>query len=318
MKIAGIDVGTNTVLLLVAEIDAAGEITVLAEGHDMPRLGRNVDRSGRIEEAGVERLAETLRRYAEIARSHGAEIVRACATSAMRDARNREEILDAVERRCGIRIEVIDGSTEALLTFRGALTGPSGRVRDPVVIDIGGGSTELCHAPYRSTNGGRRLTAMSLDIGSVRLTERFFRHAPPQRAEIDAARARITEDLAQVVNPGFGHFTLVAVSGTPVTLAAIHLGLDEFDNDRIDGCAIPGNAVHALAARLLSMDRASVRGLSRLTEGREDILAAGALILSTVADHFGFREVRVSTRGLRYGIVLREWERRTGTGRPSG
>jgi exopolyphosphatase/guanosine-5'-triphosphate,3'-diphosphate pyrophosphatase len=318
MKIAGIDVGTHTVLLLAAEVDPRGGITILAEGHEAPRLGKDLDRSGSIARAGFESLASALDRYLAIARSHGAESIRACATSAVRDASNREELLEFIERRCGIRIEVIDGPTEALLTYRGALTGPSAAVRDPAVLDIGGGSTELCHAPPGATNGDRLLTAVSFDIGSVRITERFFRHSPPLPGEVDAARARITEDLAQVVNPGFGYYTLVAVSGTATTLAGLHLGLDAFDNNKIDGSALPAAAVHALSARLLGMDAASVRKWSGLTEGREDILAAGALILSTVADHFGFREVRVSTRGLRYGIVLREWERLSGSGRHDG
>jgi exopolyphosphatase/guanosine-5'-triphosphate,3'-diphosphate pyrophosphatase len=318
MKIAGIDVGTNTVLLLVADVDPRGAITILAEGHESPRLGRNVDRSGSIARAGFEGLASALDRYVAIARSHGAEAIRACATSAVRDASNGGELLGFIERRCGIRIEVIDGPTEALLTYRGALTGPSASVRDPVVIDIGGGSTEFCHAPPGAVNGGRVLTAVSLDIGSVRLAERYFRHSPPLPAEVDAARGRIAEDLAQVVNPGFGFYTPVAVSGTATTLAGLHLGLDRFDNDRIDGCAMSAATVHAMAAGLLVMDAPSVRALSGLTEGREDILAAGALILSAIAGHFGFREVRVSTRGLRYGIVLGEWERISGTGRPGG
>jgi exopolyphosphatase/guanosine-5'-triphosphate,3'-diphosphate pyrophosphatase len=318
MRIAGIDVGTHTVLLLVAEIDPRGGITILAEDIDAPRLGRDVDRSGKISPAGFERLATTMDRYAATARLHGAATIRACATSATRDASNRDDLIAFIERRCGIRIEVIDGGTEALLTYRGALTGPSAATRDPVVIDIGGGSTELCHAPLGATNGGRVLTALSLDIGSVRLTERYFKHSPPLPGEVDAARARITEDLAQVVNPGFGYFTLVAVSGTATTLSGLHLGLDAFDRDRIDGSSIPGAAVHAMAARLLSMDAASVGKLSGLTAGREDIIAAGALILSAVVDHFGFSSVRVSTRGLRYGIVLREWERSNGTGRHAG
>lgn len=315
VRIAGIDIGTNTALLLVADVDAAGRITTLAEAQETPRLGRDVDRSGRIAPAGFEKLAAVLDGYSEISRSHGAERIVACATSAVRDAGNREELLAFIRERCRIGIEVIDGATEALLTYRGALTGPSAGVQDPVVLDIGGGSTELCHAPRGATNGGRILTAVSLDIGSVRLTERYFRHSPPLPEEVAAARDRITEDLAQVVNPGFGHYALVAVAGTATTLAGLHLGLDAFDREKIDGCAIPAQVVHAMAARLLSMDAAGIGALSGLTAGREDILAAGALILSAIAGHFGFRDVRVSTRGLRHGIVLREWERAAGSGR---
>jgi exopolyphosphatase/guanosine-5'-triphosphate,3'-diphosphate pyrophosphatase len=315
VRIAGIDIGTNTVLLLVAEADPGGRLRILAEAQETPRLGKDLDRSGRIAQAGFDKLATVLDRYAEISRSLGAERIAACATSAVRDAANREDLVEHMRRRCGIGIEVIDGATEALLTYRGALTGPSAGIPDPVVLDIGGGSTELCHAPLGSTNGGRVLTAVSLDIGSVRLTERYFRHSPPLPEEVATARDRITEDLAGIVNPGFGRYSLVAVAGTATTLGGLHLGLDVFDRERIDGCAIPAQVVHAMAGRLLSMEPAGVRALSGLTAGREDILAAGVLVLSAIVLHFGFREVRVSTRGLRYGIVLREWERTAGTGR---
>ena len=314
MILASIDIGTNTVLLLVAEVDDRGWITILAEEQETPRLGRDVDRSGRIATEAVGRLASVVDRFAQTARRHGAASIAACATSAVRDAVNRAELLEEVREASGVTIEVIDGAAEALLTYRGALSGPTAVVSDPVVIDIGGGSTEFCHAPRGAVNGGRILTAESLDIGSVRLTERYFRHSPPLPPEVESARARIVEDLAQVRNPGFGYYTPVAVAGTATTLGGLHLGLGAFERERIDGCTIPAGAVHGMAARLLEMNAAAVGELSPLTQGREDILAAGALILSEIVAHFGFREVRVSTRGLRYGIVLREWERGSGSG----
>lgn len=316
VRIAAIDVGTNTVLLLVAEIAPDGSIEPIAEAQETPRLGRDVDRSGRIAPGAFGRLAGIIERYASIARAHGADRIAACGTSALRGAVNGPELVAHVMDACGIGIEVIDGATEAALSWRGAVTGPIAAAPDPLVLDIGGGSTEFCYAARGATNGGRRPISLSLDIGSVRLTERCFRTLPPGTAAIEAARTLLVEELAQVRNPGFSEYTLVAVAGTATTLAGLHLGLREYDRIRIDGCAMPAAAVHAAAARLLLMDAASIRSLSGMTAGREDILPAGALILSTIVDHFGFREIRVSARGLRYGIALREWER-TGGGRPS-
>ncbi|HLF14412.1 MAG TPA: Ppx/GppA phosphatase family protein [Bacteroidota bacterium] len=310
MRLAGIDIGTNTVLLLVAEIGAGGRVTALAEEQEIPRLGRDVDRSGKISAAGFEALGLALNRYRAIALSHGVTRITACATSAVRDASNREDLLGYIRGAAGMDIEVIDGATEADLTFRGVLSGREGDWADPAVLDIGGGSTELCYARRGATDGDRTLTRVSMEIGSVRLTERFFRHSHPLAGEIATARAWIVEELARIVNPGFGDCTLIAVAGTATTLAGLHLGLPEFNPAKIDGCRIPAGAVRAMASRLFSMNAGAIRALSTMTAGREDILAAGALILSTIVDHFGVREIRVSTRGLRYGIVLREWKRR--------
>ncbi len=312
VRLAGIDIGTNTVLLLVAEVDPSGQLTLLTEELATPRLGRNLGGYGDIRPAAFEELGAILKRYRDIAASYEAVRVVACATSAVRRASNAEALLDYVRETVGMEVEVIDGATEADLTFRGVVSGAGSLWPDPAVLDIGGGSTELCYARRGATNGDRILTRTSLEIGSVRLSERHLRHSPPHAGEIATARAVIIEELSQVTNPGFGYYTLVAVAGTATTAAAIHLGLAEFDGGKIDGCAIPADDVHAISSRLLTMDAAAIRSLWAVTAGREDIIAAGGLILSTIVDHFGFRSIRVSVRGLRYGIVLREWKRLTG------
>ena len=312
LRLAGIDIGTNTVLLLVAEVDPAGRLTVLADEQEIPRLGRDLDASGSIRPAAFDTLGGILTRYRAIAASHGAARVVTCATSAVRNASNREALLEYIRAATGTEIEIIDGTTEADLTFRGVVGGAATAWTDPAVLDIGGGSTEISYARRGATNGERTLTRVSIEIGSVRLAERHLRHAPPLAGEIAAARARIVEELAQVVNPGFGYYTLIAVAGTATTLAGIHLGLAGFEREKIDGCAIPAGAVHAIASRLLTMTPAGIGSLSAMTAGREDILGAGALILSTIVDHFGFNQICVSTRGLRHGIIVREWGRIAG------
>lgn len=312
MRVAAIDIGTNTVLLLVADIDADGRIEHLLDLQETPRLGRHLDASGRILPAGIDALCDILRDYVRRAREAGAGSIAACATSAARTAANRADLLEAVRRSPGIEIEVIDGDLEAQLTWEGVLGGGGVPAGEVAVVDVGGGSTELSWSPPGAGNGKRTPLRTSLEIGSVRITERHLRGAPPLPGEVEAARARVVEELAPVRNPGFDRYALVAVAGTATTVAAIRLGLAHFDREAIDGCSISRADLRAVTARLLGLDPAGVGALTPLAAGREDILAGGALILSTIADHFRFREVRISTRGLRHGIALREWRRLRG------
>ncbi len=309
MKVAAIDIGTNTILLLVAEIDGGGRITVLAEEQETPRLGRSVDATGRLDPAAGPGVTAILDRYRRIASSHGVDRVVACATSAFRDATNRAEFIDRVKLSTGIGIEVITGEEESELTYAGAAGALGPADGDPVVLDIGGGSTEFCYRRPGRLNGGRALQRYSLDIGSVRITERFFRESPPDRAQISSAKRWIIEEIGAVANPGFSAYTLVAVAGTATTLAGLLMGLDRYDREAIEGFRLSGEKLSSVGERLLASTPREILAMSPMAAGREDILAAGALILSTVAEHFRFPFIRVSTRGLRYGIAVREWER---------
>jgi exopolyphosphatase/guanosine-5'-triphosphate,3'-diphosphate pyrophosphatase len=309
MKIAAIDVGTNTILLLVAEIDAAGRVTVLAEEQQAPRLGRRVDATGRLDHAVFPAVTSILDGYLRTASSHGADRVVACATSAVRDAVNREEFISKVKLSTGLGIRVIGGAEESELTYAGAVSGLGPGEGEAVVLDIGGGSTEICYRRPGRTNGGPGLMRYSLDIGSVRITERYFTESPPAAAGIATARERILEELAQVANTGLSGYTLVGVAGTATTMAGILLGLGKYDREAIEGFRMSREKLATVTARLLGSTPAGILAMSPMAAGREDILAAGALILSTVAEHFRFPGIRVSTRGLRYGIAIREWER---------
>ncbi len=309
MRVAAIDIGTNTILLLVAEIDGEGRMTVLAEEQETPRLGRSVDATGRLDPAVGPAVTSILDRYRRIAASHGADRVIACATSALRDATNRGDFIDKVKLSTGIGIEVITGEEESELTYTGAAGALAPADGDPVVLDVGGGSTEFCFRRPGRLNGGRALERYSLDIGSVRIAERYFRTSPPDRAQVASARRWIVEEIGAVVNPGFSAYTLVAVAGTATTLAGLLLGLDRYDREAIEGFRLSGEKLSSVGARLLASTPREILAMSPLAAGREDILAAGVLILSTVSEHFRFPSIRVSTRGLRYGIAFREWER---------
>lgn len=309
VRIASIDIGTNTVLLLVADVNATGTIETVHHEQRLPRLGKDVDQQKRILIPAFDRVAWILNEYKNLALQLRSEKIIACATSAVRDAINGDEFIAYLKQTTGIDVEIISGDEEAALTYKGATGGSKNLVRQPTVIDVGGGSTELTYAKQGTRNGNRELHRYSLNIGSVRLTERYFKHDPPTPEEVASARQFVLEELSQVVNPGFSQFQLVGVAGTATTLACLDQQLIEFEVDRVSGYRIEIDRVAGWCKRLASMRRNEIRALSNVTEGRADILAAGVLILFECMKLFGFDSLLVSEKGLRYGIVLREWER---------
>jgi exopolyphosphatase/guanosine-5'-triphosphate,3'-diphosphate pyrophosphatase len=311
MIVAGIDIGTNTLLLLVAEIDENGRVRQLEHQQRLPRLGKDVDRMGAIQVSAFDRIAWIVQEYRNIAQQFHAEEIVACATSAVRDASNRDEFTKFIEKGTGIRVEILTGDEEAVLTYKGALSGIN-RPGPFVVLDIGGGSTELIFQQPGGGNGNAVLHRYSLQIGAVRLTERFFKHDPPLPEEIESAKSLIIEEVSQVRNPGFQGVILVGVAGTVTTLACIDQGLAEFELEKVAGFTLTDAHVARLLSQLTGMNSREISALSAATSGRADILTAGTLILHEVMAHFRFPSVVVSERGLRFGLVLREWERRQG------
>jgi len=312
MIVAAIDIGTNTLLLLVAEIDENGSIRQMEHQQRLPRLGRDVDRTGAIGIAAFDRIAWIVREYKNLAQQLHADKIITCATSAVRDASNRDEFRNFIEKSTGIGLEILSGDEEAVLSYRGALSGVN-RPGPFVVLDIGGGSTEIIYQQPGGGNGNAVLHRFSLQIGAVRLTERYFKHDPPLPAEIESAKSLIVEELSQIRNPGFQNLTLVGVAGTVTTLACLDQGLEEFDVEKVAGFTLTGEHVAQWISRLTGMTAREISALSNTTSGRADILTAGTLILHEVMSHFRFPSVVVSERGLRFGVVLREWERSRGS-----
>jgi exopolyphosphatase/guanosine-5'-triphosphate,3'-diphosphate pyrophosphatase len=317
MRIASIDIGTNTVLLLVAEVEAGGTIVPIANEQRLPRLGRDVDHRQRISIGAYDRIAWIVQEYTNLALQYRADRIVACATSAVRDASNREEFLAYIKSATGIDVEVLTGEEEAELSYRGTVNGFPHLTRTAVVLDIGGGSTEMSYPLPGSHNGNSRLVHYSMQIGAVRLTERYLKHSPPAPTEIDSAREFIIEELSPVRNPGFAQYQLVGVAGTVTTLACLDQHLTDFDVERVSGYRLGFERVAEWFGRLSSMASTEIRSLSRATEGREDILTAGVLILNVVMRNFGFQDVLVSERGLRHGLALREADRLRGSSTPS-
>ncbi len=309
MIFSGIDVGTNTVLLLIAEVDHHGVITALEQQQRIPRLGKDVDARNEISIPAFDRIAWILNEYRAISQQLNATRILACATSAVRDASNKHEFLGYLRKVTGIDVEVLTGEGEALLTYEGALSGLDRTSHEYAVLDVGGGSTELTYPAPHARSGPSPLNRYSFQIGSVRISERFFKHDPPLEEEIDGAREFIRGELARVQHPDLQGFRLVGVAGTATTLACLDQGLSEFDLTKVSGYEIPSDRLATWLLKLQSMPSDELRRLSRATEGREDILTAGVLVMNEVVRLFGFRKLLVSERGLRYGLIAREWQR---------
>jgi exopolyphosphatase / guanosine-5'-triphosphate,3'-diphosphate pyrophosphatase len=278
-RVAAVDCGTNSVRLLVAEVAADGTLTDVTREQEIVRLGQGVDRTGQIASEALDRALVVNRRYAEIARDLGATAVRYVATSALRDATNRQVFVDAVRSTFGVDPEIISGLQEAELSFRGATAAQQGHHRGPfLVCDLGGGSTELV------LGGSSVVAAHSMDVGSVRLTERHLASDPPSPQEVEAASADVSAalDAAAKDVPLGRAATLVGVAGTITTIAAHALDLDEYDSAAIDQAVLKVDTVLDACQSLLEMRTKKRARLPYLQPGREDVIGAGALIWSDV------------------------------------
>lgn len=299
MRAAAVDIGTNSCRLLIAEGDRDGYST-LDRRVTITRLGQDVDATGRLADEAIKRNVDAVAGYAAAWRAHDVQAVRITATSAARDSANAADFATAIEEVAGVRPEVLSGEVEAATSFRGAVSGLLDVALPAVVLDIGGGSTELIlghDRPDRST---------SRQLGCVRLTERVLTDDPPTPAQIAEAHAVVQRELdavEQLVDPASGA-SLVAVAGTATTLAALHLGLPAYQAGAIHATSIPAAAVRTLTDQLLRLQAADIRALGPVEGGREDVLGAGALILAAVVERFGFGEVTVSETDILDGLVM--------------
>lgn len=297
MRKASIDLGTNTALLLVADVEGGEVRLVLHDQSTMVRLGQDVDRTRRLHPDAAARTLACLRGYAAKAASLGVKPsdVVAVATATARDAENGPEFFAQVARETGLVFRTISGDEEAAAMFRGGLL-PGMSPERSAVIDIGGGSTE-----FRAVGRG-----ISLRMGSVRFTERFLKSDPVSDAEFWAARDAIDGTLAEARawRDAIPRETeLVGVAGTVVTLAQAHLGLSRFDPAAIDGTELTRGDIHRLVEELKWRTVAERTLLPGVEPGRADVILAGALVLWRSLEVLGFPRLRASTRGLRFGVL---------------
>ncbi|AWZ04504.1 MULTISPECIES: Ppx/GppA phosphatase family protein [unclassified Streptomyces] len=307
-RVAGIDCGTNSIRLLVADCDGAtGEFVELDRRMTVVRLGQDVDRTGRLAPEALERTFAACREYAAVIKELGAERVRFVATSASRDAENRDEFVRGVLDILGVEPEVISGDQEAEFSFTGAtkeLTGTDHLEKPFLVVDIGGGSTEFV------VGDDHVRAARSVDVGCVRMTERHLVvdgvvTDPPTAAQVAAVRADIEAalDLAAASVPLGEARTLVGLAGSVTTVAAIALGLTRYDSAAIHHSRIPYGKVREISERMLALTHAERAAIPVMHPGRVDVIGAGALVLLAVMERVGASEVVVSEHDILDGIA---------------
>lgn len=303
-RFAVMDQGTNSTRLLVAEPTDDGGFVDLARDLVITRLGKGVDETGRIAPDALERTLAVVDRYVRRARALHARTIRMTATAAVRDAANRDAFARAIEAATGSPLEIVTGEREAELSFVGATRGLD--AEPPfLVVDIGGGSTELVLGVDRPAR------ATSIQMGSVRLTERFVRHDPPTPEEIEAIAAFTLarlDDVSEAV-PVAEARTLVAVAGTSTTVQAIALGLGSYDPEAIHRSTLTAADAERVAERLASMTTEERAALPVMAPGRADVIATGATILATLIRGLGFERALVSETDILDGLAFAELER---------
>lgn len=301
-RLASFDLGTNTFLLLIAEIKD-GQIMPICEQETIVRLGKGVDAAGNLNAEAMLRGLECLQEYRRLAVEHQCERIVAVGTSALRQAANRQEFLQRAQNETGVAIQIISGETEARLTYLGALSNKQDLAEPVAIIDIGGGSTEVVIGTLDELE-----QAQSIDIGSVRLTERFLLNDPPSPEEAAAVRRQAQEMMRQTwAGQDFYKVrSLVGTAGTITTLAAMAQKMRDYDPAQIDRFLLTKKMLRSLAADLAALTLAERKRLPGLPPARADVILAGALILETFMDLYDFDEIIVSHRGLRHGVLLGE------------
>jgi exopolyphosphatase / guanosine-5'-triphosphate,3'-diphosphate pyrophosphatase len=301
-RVASVDIGTNSVRLLVADVDGGGREARLVPVERLmriTRLGQGVDAARRLHPDAIARTTNVLREYGEVIRRLGATRVRATATSAARDSANRDEFFDAAADALGARPELLSGEDEAALSFLGA-TAELEEAAPYLVVDVGGGSTEFVVGTEKPEG------AISIDIGCVRITEQFLHSDPPAAEELSQAVSVVRDHLADVDRevPGAASArTLVGLAGTVTTIAAVELGLAEYDRDAIHHFRLQRAAAEDFF-RTLATEPADVRRHNPgLEPGRVDVIVGGALVVVSIMRHWGFDEMLVSEADILDGLV---------------
>ncbi|MFT8396546.1 exopolyphosphatase [Propionibacterium sp.] len=305
MRVAAIDCGTNTLRLFVAGLDADGSLREYDRRLTFVGLGQGVDATGAFAPDAVQRAFTACEQYSEIIADLDCQKARFVATSATRDASNREELFDGVRSRLGIEPEVISGLEESRLSFRGALSGIRCPRNPVLVMDSGGGSTELVRGTGECDGSAARIECgMSLNIGSRRLRERILHGDPPTAEEIAEARALVAEQLDNCGIELSDIGTFIGVAGTVTSMAALSLGLFRYDRSRVHGAAIGRDKLREVADRLLSATVADVTSWGPVQPQRAEVLCAGALIVAEVVARVGTDAMVASESDILDGIAL--------------
>ncbi|MGH7833777.1 MAG: Ppx/GppA phosphatase family protein [Candidatus Binatia bacterium] len=300
-RFAAIDIGTNTILLLVVEMDGHGGFKVLEDRVQITRLGQGVDRDGLLRKEAQERSLDALRGYARLCRDHGAGEVVAAGTSALRDARNREEFIGRVNNELGLELRVLSGEEEAFYSFLAVSRGLDVRDRRVLAVDVGGGSTEFIWG----RNGAVERWA-SLQLGSVRLTERFFHSDPVLEDEVQRLAQAIDGDLKASFKSEAADLradVLVGIAGTFTTLAAVEKKLERYSHSDVHGSALSRMEVKRQIQLYQQKTVEERKRIAGLEAKRADVILAGSVLVDRIMAFFEADQAVVSDQGIRYGLL---------------
>lgn len=304
--VAAIDCGTNSTRLLIARRGEAGRPDAIVREMRITRLGQGVDASGRLDPEAVRRTLDVLGSYRAVMDDHGVTTVRVTATSAARDAENRDDFFVPATQIVGTAPELLSGDEEAALSFAGATADLVDRPGTYLVVDVGGGSTEFAAGTVHGDGTVGLTGTESVDMGCVRITERFLTSDPPTWSDLADARLWCEHRVAAVRDrvPGaWGAETLVGLAGTVSTLAAIDQGLDHYDRDRIHHHRLGADRIREWTGRLMRMDTAARLGVPGMEAGRAGVIVGGAIVLTTILDVLGFDELVTSEADILDGLV---------------
>ncbi|CUS34088.1 Ppx/GppA phosphatase family protein [Candidatus Nitrospira nitrificans] len=300
-RFAGIDLGTLTCRLLIADLASGHPLTELRSDRRILRLGEGVDQTKRLSPVAMDRVIHCLEEWRTIINSYHVEAISVVATSAVRDAANRDEFVERVKRETGFDVEVIAGDEEARRTLLGIRSGLPAGVTDILALDIGGGSTE-----FILDRSGQKRVIRSIDVGVVRLCERLLHHDPPTDEEVRQAREWVARETKAAV-AGIGNYrqaTFVGTAGTITSLAAMAQKLSTYEPSRIHNYRLKLETIRELEETLLSRTKAERVGLPGLEKNREEVIAAGAIIIRTIMETLVQKECLVSHLGLREGVLI--------------
>ncbi|MBI5326067.1 MAG: Ppx/GppA family phosphatase [Ignavibacteriae bacterium] len=294
IKLAGIDIGTNTILMVIGEKKQNGELSFICNEHSIARLGESVDKTRIIKTEAIERAKKILIKYKNICDENNVSKISAAGTSALRDAINRNSVIEELSSVINTEINVITGEEEARLSFLGTIENDN----PSIVVDIGGGSTEFILGEKKNVK-----IRHSLSIGAVRLTERFFKIQPTSIDCITQAENLIQENL-QIVDRKIFKGELIGVAGTPTTLAAVAQELTKFEKDKVHNYVLNIEKVNNIFNNLKAKSIEQIKQITGIHPDRADIITAGTLILLSIMKYLEINECKVSSRGLRYGIII--------------
>ena len=299
MNVASIDIGTNTILLLITEVDEGSErLRPLVNEYRMPRIGRGTSDTGIITPDKLELLFDVIHQYDSIIKEYKCDKVLITGTNALRIARNTNEITTRLKNYFNYDLDVVTGDVEAEYAYLGAVSILE-NFKSSLVIDIGGGSTELIFGNELSI-----YFKASLQIGSVSTTEQFLKHSPPLKWELEKLRDSIHKMLINIVNREIPE-NVIAVAGTATTLGCINLELNEFDEKRIEKSVIRKDELNEMINKISELIPEEIlKNYGPVMKGREDIILAGAIILFEILKTLGIEKVLVSSRGIRYGAII--------------